>query len=151
MRQKLTPAARSAIISLSNDMRLKAEIVAIRQAIGRVRTRNEGSKCITIAPNEAKLMPRDTTKSTRRNISFVKIIKHSPTRLAQKGRRSSKKMYRSRSLINSLDGKNKMRTGVYTLICICHPTQQSPSVPPELTRKGVARGSEDGSYYAGIY
>ena len=92
IRQKLTPIARSAITSLSNDIRLKAEIVAIRQAMGKVRTRNEGSRCITIVPREAKPIPRDTTKSTRRSISFVKMMKQSPTKLVQNGGRSSRKM-----------------------------------------------------------
>jgi hypothetical protein len=90
--------------SLSNDIRLKAEIDAMRQAMGRVKTKKEGSKCTTIVPKAFKLIPRDTTKSTNRNISFVKIMKHRPVRLVKNGESSSKNMYRSRSLINLLDG-----------------------------------------------
>jgi hypothetical protein len=93
--------------SLSNDIRLNAEIEAMRQAIGRVKTKKEGSKCSTIVPKAATLIPRDTTKSTSRNISFVKIMKHSPVRLVKNGVSSSKNMYRSRSLINLLDGTNR--------------------------------------------
>jgi predicted Fe-S protein YdhL (DUF1289 family) len=89
-------------------MRLKAEIVEIRQAMGKVRTRKEGSRWIMMAPREERLIPRDITKSTRRNISFVKMIKQSPTRLVQNGGRSSRKMYLSRSLIKTHWTEQKM-------------------------------------------
>jgi hypothetical protein len=41
----------------------------------------------------------------------VKIIKQSPTRLVQNGGRSSRKIYRSRSLINALDGTKNVGSG----------------------------------------
>ena len=113
IRQKLTPAARMAMTSLSNDRRLNAEIEAIKQAIGRVRTKKEGSKCNTIDPKAAKLIPRDTTKSTSRSISLVKMMKHNPVRLVKNGRSNSKKMYRSRSLIKVLDNSNKWKVMKY--------------------------------------
>lgn len=109
IRKKLTPAARMAITSLSNERRLNAEIEAIKQAIGKVRTKKEGSKCSTIDPKADKPIPRDTTKSTNRSISLVKMMKHSPIRLVKNGGSSSKKMYRSRSLINVLDNSNKWK------------------------------------------
>jgi hypothetical protein len=105
---------------------------------------------MTMAPREERLIPRDITKSTRRNISFVKMIKQSPTRLVQNGGRSSRKMYRSRSLINALDGTKivgrRWNSGKIRL-----ETQKPSSTHPACHRRKGKETSYTEHFHAAIY
>ena len=91
-RQRLKPAARMAINSLSNDNRLKVEIDAIRQAIGRVKTKNEGIKYAIIFTSAHRPMPFETKRSMSRSISLAKMMKHSAVRVEKNGENNSRMM-----------------------------------------------------------
>jgi len=91
-RNRLKPAARMATSSLSSESRPKAVIEAMMPAMGRVSTRNEGSKWAKTFNTDRKPMPFVTSSSTRRSSSFVSITKHSAPKLMQNGESNSRKM-----------------------------------------------------------
>ena len=64
----------------------------IKQAMGKVRTRKDGIRCARIVRTDIIPTPFDTKSSTRRNISFVNIMKHRAPKLTIKGVMSSLKI-----------------------------------------------------------
>jgi hypothetical protein len=78
------------------------------------------------------------------------MIKQSPARLVQNGGRSSRKMYRSRSLINALDGtKNVDRRGNSEKISL--ETREPSTTHPTCPRRKEKKISYTKNSHAAIY
>src|SRR3989475_10980037 len=93
-RHALTPAACIAVSSRSEDSRLNALMDAIRQPIGRVRTKKDGSSRRKVFSRGRSPTPLLIRSSMSRRISRVIRINVSAPRLCANGTPSSCRMYR---------------------------------------------------------
>src|SRR5437867_2168679 len=94
-RHELTPVACNAVSSRSEDSRLNALIDAIRQPIGRVRTKKDGSSRRKVFSRGRSPTPLLIRSSTSRRISRVIRINVRAPMLCANGMPSSCRMYRS--------------------------------------------------------
>src|SRR5947199_855111 len=93
-RHGLTPVACNAVSSRSEDSRLNALMDAIRQPIGRVRTKKDGSSRRKVFSRGRSPTPLLIRSSTSRRISRVIRINVKAPRLCAKGMRSACRMDR---------------------------------------------------------